>query len=77
MRIDGVKAWDNLLANGHGRWSNIVERFRRDLMSLAPTDAPYLTANPDVDAAVRRAEISSGYHHWIAHGQAEGRCLKP
>jgi hypothetical protein len=36
-------------------------------------DAPYLAANPDVEVAVRRGEITSGYHHWVAHGQAEGR----
>jgi GSCFA family len=40
-------------------------------------DGPYLNANPDVEDAVRRGEIPSGYHHWIAHGQAEGRCLRP
>jgi GSCFA family len=36
-------------------------------------DALYLKANPDVEEAIRRGEIDSGYHHWIAHGQAEGR----
>ncbi len=36
-------------------------------------DGPYLKANPDVENAVRRGEISSGYDHWISHGQAEGR----
>jgi GSCFA family len=36
-------------------------------------DGPYLKANPDVEDAVRRGEIPSGYHHWISHGQAEGR----
>ena len=41
------------------------------------TDPLYLKANPDVDDAVRRGELTSGYHHWIAHGQAEGRCLRP
>jgi GSCFA family len=40
-------------------------------------DAPYLQANPDVEEAIRRGEVSSGYHHWIAHGQAEGRHLRP
>jgi hypothetical protein len=36
-------------------------------------DGSYLKANPDVENAVRRGEFPSGYHHWIAHGQAEGR----
>jgi hypothetical protein len=40
-------------------------------------DPPYLQANPDVEEAIRRGEVSSGYHHWIAHGQAEGRFLRP
>jgi hypothetical protein len=37
MRIDGAKAWDNLLANGHSRWGNIAGRFDTDLMSVVPT----------------------------------------
>jgi hypothetical protein len=40
-------------------------------------DGLYLQANPDVEDAVRRGEFPSGYHHWIAHGQAEGRRLSP
>ena len=40
-------------------------------------DAPYLQANPDVEEAIRRGEVSSGYHHWIAHGRTEGRSLRP
>jgi hypothetical protein len=44
MRIDGAKAWDNLLANGHGRWSNVVERFHSDLMSVVPTPKLKLSA---------------------------------
>ena len=44
MRIDGAKAWDNLLANGHGRWSNAVERFHSDLMSVVPTPKLKLSA---------------------------------
>jgi len=37
----------------------------------------YLAANPDVELAVRRGELTSGYHHWRAHGQREGRPLAP
>lgn len=40
-------------------------------------DGPYIRANPDVEAAVRRGEIASGYHHWIAFGRTEGRPLSP
>jgi hypothetical protein len=40
-------------------------------------DGFYLRANPDVEAAVRRGEIASGYHHWTASGRAEGRPLLP
>jgi hypothetical protein len=40
-------------------------------------DGFYLRANPDVEDAVRRGEITSGYHHWLAQGQAEGRPLRP
>jgi hypothetical protein len=40
-------------------------------------DDPYLKANPDVEDAVRRGEIQSGYHHWVNSGQVEGRRLSP
>jgi glycosyltransferase involved in cell wall biosynthesis/FMN phosphatase YigB (HAD superfamily) len=33
----------------------------------------YLTFNPDVEEAVRRGEIQSGYVHYLLHGHAEGR----
>ena len=40
-------------------------------------ETSYLRANPDVEAAVRRGELSSGFEHWRAFGEAEGRALKP
>lgn len=40
-------------------------------------EGAYLKANPDVEEAVRRGEIPSGYDHWILYGQAEGRRLLP
>ncbi|MBK1840822.1 hypothetical protein JHL17_25790 [Azospirillum sp. YIM B02556] len=33
----------------------------------------YLAANPDVAAAVRNGQISSGYAHYVRQGRAEGR----
>lgn len=33
----------------------------------------YLARNPDVAAAVRKGAVSSGYAHYVAFGQAEGR----
>ncbi|WP_431857410.1 hypothetical protein [Azospirillum sp.] len=33
----------------------------------------YLARNPDVAAAVRAGAVSSGYAHYVAFGQAEGR----
>ena len=47
---------------------------------LAPegfTELEYLDANPDVEDAVRRAELTSGFEHWRHFGQAEGRALRP
>jgi glycosyltransferase involved in cell wall biosynthesis len=33
----------------------------------------YFEVNPDVEAAVLSGSLSSGYEHWINHGQKEGR----
>lgn len=41
------------------------------------TELGYLTANPDVDTAVRAGEWDSGFHHWTAMGKAERRPLAP
>ena len=37
----------------------------------------YLKANPDIERAIRRGELSSGYEHWIETGRAEGRPTAP
>src|ERR1700730_9674265 len=37
MRIDGEKAWDNVLSNEHSRWDKITERFNSDFISLVPS----------------------------------------
>ena len=60
----------------------IVQIFLREYLSVE-TQAPdfselaYLAANPDIEAAVRRAEYASGFHHWRARGEAEGRSMRP
>lgn len=45
--------------------------------ALAPPtgwrERSYLAANPDVAAAVRTGQLSSGYAHYVQHGRAEGR----
>jgi hypothetical protein len=46
-----------------------VERLCPDSFS----EQAYLAANPDVEDAVRRAEIRSGFDHWYAFGRDEGR----
>jgi glycosyltransferase involved in cell wall biosynthesis len=35
----------------------------------------YLTLNPDIEAAVLKGDIQSGYEHWVHFGSAEGRAL--
>lgn len=37
----------------------------------------YLSANPDVRTAVAEGTFASGYEHWLRHGSAEGRSLRP
>jgi GSCFA family protein len=39
------------------------------------SELPYLEANPDVEAAVRRGELASGFEHWCRFGHHEGRAL--
>ncbi|PVX31183.1 GSCFA domain-containing protein [Sphingomonas pokkalii] len=48
-----------------------------DAEPIAFRELPYLNANADVDALVRRGELDSGYAHWIREGQKEGRPLAP
>jgi|688.fasta_scaffold173535_2 hypothetical protein len=41
------------------------------------TELGYLAANPDVEEAVRRGDLESGFEHWLHIGKAEGRSLAP
>lgn len=41
------------------------------------SELPYLLANPDVEAALRRGALSSGFEHWQRVGRYEGRALAP
>lgn len=45
-------------------------------MSDLINEADYMAANPDVAAAVKRGQFSSGYEHYIKYGKKEGRMLK-
>lgn len=45
---------------------------------LAPegfTELAYMDANPDVEEAVRRGDLASGFEHWQRQGAAEGRAI--
>jgi hypothetical protein len=56
-----------------------VDLYLPDLQSADPdfVEMLYLAANPDVEDAVRRGELISGFHHWRDAGQSEGRRLAP
>jgi hypothetical protein len=49
----------------------------KDVEPIPFNELAYLTANPDVDAAVRSASLESGFEHWLRHGRAEGRAIAP
>ena len=56
--------------------------FLRQYLGIEPgavdfNEIAYLEANPDIEAAVRRGELASGFEHWRHHGQAEGRNVTP
>lgn len=58
----------------------IVSRFLRVYMNRSGDEpgfreGPYLRGNPDVELAVRRGELASGYEHWVRFGREEGRSL--
>lgn len=40
------------------------------------SELAYLEANPDVEAAVRRGELASGFEHWRAQGGGCGAAVK-
>lgn len=63
--------------------SSIMGRFMEAYLGeaaprLAPegfTELAYMDANPDVEDAVRRGELVSGFQHWQISGRHEGRAL--
>ncbi|SIQ99121.1 GSCFA family protein [Rhizobium sp. RU35A] len=66
----------------HEAVERIMAIFLRLYMGIEAQPSPfreryYLLANPDVEAAVRRGELGSGYEHWMIFGQAEDRPLHP
>ena len=38
------------------------------------SEVGYLSSNPDVNSAVTSGDFKCGFHHWVLHGKAEGRC---
>ncbi|CBS91574.1 hypothetical protein [Azospirillum lipoferum] len=72
--------WLSLAVEGLGLHESLMSGLRRtppvDSTLAPPTgwrERGYLAANPDVAAAVRTGQISSGYAHYVQHGRAEGR----
>ena len=75
--------WLSLAVEGlglYGSMPSLLSSWRRpadvDATLAPPTgwrERAYLAANPDVDAAVRSGQISSGYAHYVQQGRAEGR----
>lgn len=75
--------WLSLAVEGlglHGSMPSLMSNWRRASDVNATTAQPtgwreraYLAANPDVAAAVRNGQISSGYAHYVQQGRAEGR----
>jgi len=61
----------------------VIDRFAELYLPDLPSGDPdfvemlYLAANPDVEDAVRRGELVSGFHHWRDSGRREGRSLVP
>lgn len=72
--------WLSLAVEGLGLHGSLMSGLRRtseiDSALAPPTgwrERTYLAANPDVAAAVRAGQLSSGYAHYVQHGRAEGR----
>jgi hypothetical protein len=75
--------WLSLAVEGlglYGSMPSLLSSWRRpadvDATMAQPTgwrERAYLAANPDVAAAVRSGQISSGYAHYVQQGRAEGR----
>src|SRR5690349_21682146 len=66
-------------------FSQIFGEHVLETLDLAPApeipdwfdESAYLEAHPDVAAALERAELQSGYHHYISKGWKEKRNLYP
>ncbi|WP_042446934.1 hypothetical protein [Azospirillum sp. B510] len=75
--------WLSLAVEGlglYGSMPSLMSGWRRtseiDTSMAQPAgwrERAYLDANPDVAAAVRNKQISSGYAHYVQQGRAEGR----
>ncbi|PWC88147.1 hypothetical protein TSH100_08750 [Azospirillum sp. TSH100] len=75
--------WLSLAVEGlglYGSMPSLLSSWRRpadvDTTTAQPTgwrERAYLAANPDVAAAVRSGQVSSGYAHYVQQGRAEGR----
>lgn len=75
--------WLSLAVEGlglQGSMPSLLSNWRRSAevdSTLAPPkgwrERAYLAANPDVAAAVRNGQLSSGYAHYVRQGRAEGR----
>ena len=72
--------WLSLAVEGLGLHGSLMSGLRRTTQidsALAPPtgwrERGYLAANPDVAAAIRSGQASSGYAHYVQHGRAEGR----
>ncbi|MBF5093585.1 hypothetical protein F1643_02825 [Azospirillum sp. INR13] len=72
--------WLSLAVEGLGLHGSLMSGLRRtpqiDSALAPPTgwrERSYLAANPDVVAAIRSGQASSGYAHYVQHGRAEGR----
>lgn len=75
--------WLSLAVEGlglNGSMPSLLSSWRRPADADAATAQPtgwreraYLAANPDVAAAVRSGQLSSGYAHYVQQGRAEGR----
>lgn len=72
--------WLSLAVEELGLHGSLMSGLRRtseiDSALAPPTgwrERTYLAANPDVAAAVRAGQLSSGYAHYVQHGRAEGR----
>lgn len=64
--------WDRF---GHAE-GRLVPTIEQRPVVLAWDEEEYLACNDDVRESVSRGMVESGLHHWLRHGQAEGRELR-